>query len=276
MVTIGKYNRMKIVKEVDFGLYLDGEEKGEILLPRRYMPDTFDIGDDLDVFVYLDADERLIATTQKPYAQIGDFAFLKVNWVNQYGAFLDWGLMKDLFVPFREQKMKMEEGKSYLVYLYWDELSERIVASAKIEKYIDNEDIDYTLNEEVDLLIAQQTDLGYKAIINNRHWGMLYHNQVFKPLSKGDRIKGYIKEIRSDLKIDLLLEPMGYKKIEPLADQILKELSKTGGTLPLSDKSSSDLIMQYFGCSKKNFKKAIGALYKEHKIVIHPDGICLN
>ena len=268
MVTIGKYNKLKIVKSVDFGLYLDGEEKGEILLPQRYVSENFKIGDEIEVFIYLDSEERPVATTLKPYAQIEEFAYLKVNWVNQYGAFLDWGLLKDLFVPFREQKIKMKEGRFYLVYLYWDNLSQRIVASSKIKKFISEETSDYQPNQEVDLLIAQKNDLGYKAIINNLHWGMLYHNQIFSPIKLGDKVKGYIKEVRNDGKIDLLLEPMGYEKIESLAEHILNTLEMRGGCLPISDKTPSDTIMQYFQCSKKNFKKAIGSLYKDHKITI--------
>ena len=268
MVTIGKYNKLRIVKSVDFGLYLDGEEKGEILLPQRYVSENFKIGDEIEVFIYLDSEERPVATTLKPYAQIEEFAYLKVNWVNQYGAFLDWGLLKDLFVPFREQKIKMKEGRFYLVYLYWDNLSQRIVASSKIKKFISEETSDYQPNQEVDLLIAQKTDLGYKAIINNLHWGMLYHNQIFSPINLGDKVKGYIKEVRNDGKIDLLLEPMGYEKIESLAEHILNTLEMRGGCLPISDKTPSDTIMQYFQCSKKNFKKAIGSLYKDHKITI--------
>ena len=176
-MTIGKYNTLTIVKEVEFGLYLDGGDKGEILLPRRYVPETFEIGGEIEVFVYLDSEHRPVATTQKPYATVGEFACLTVAWVNEYGAFLDWGLMKDLFVPFREQKMRMEEGNVYAVYVYWDELSQRIVASAKVDKFIDSEAPTYQPNEEVNLLIVQRTDLGYKAIVNNRHFGILYHNQ---------------------------------------------------------------------------------------------------
>ena len=272
---VGKYNTLPVVKEVEFGLYLDGGEKGEILLPRRYMPEAFEIGEELEVFVYLDSEHRPVATTQKPFATVGEFACLKVAWVNNYGAFLDWGLMKDLFVPFREQKIRMAEGDLCLVYVYWDELSQRIVASAKLDKFISTDVPDYQLNEEVDLLIVRQTDLGYKAIINNRHWGMLYHNQLYQPLQKGDRIKGYIKEVRPDGKIDLLPDPAGYEKIDPLARHILEVLDENEGYLPLSDKSPADDIAHYFGCSKKSYKKAIGALFKERKIQIMPDGISL-
>ena len=272
---IGKYNRLPIVKEVEFGLYLDGGEKGEVLLPRRYMPGSFEIGDELEVFVYLDSEQRPVATTQKPYVTVGEFACLRVAWVNRYGAFLDWGLMKDLLVPFREQKATMEVDKVYPVYVYWDELSQRIVASAKLDKFLKTENIDCQPNEEVDLLIVQKTDLGYKAIVNNHHWGMLFHNQVFRPLERGDRMKGYIKEIRPDGKIDLQLEPSGYDKIEPLAERILSALEENGGYLPLSDKSPADAIARQFGCSKKSYKQAIGALFRERKVLISPDGISL-
>jgi len=274
-MTIGKYNTLAIVKEVEFGLYLDGGDKGEILLPRRYVPETFEIGGEIEVFVYLDSEHRPVATTQKPYATIGEFACLTVAWVNEHGAFLDWGLMKDLFVPFREQKMRMEEGGVYAVHVYWDELSQRIVGSAKVDKFIDSEMPTYQPNEEVDLLIVQRTDLGYKAIVNNCHWGILYHNQQYRPLQKGDRMKGYIKEVRPDGKIDLLPDPAGYEKIDPLAQQILTALTGSDGYLPISDKSSADEIALRFGCSKKSYKKAIGALFKERKITITPDGITL-
>lgn len=272
---IGKYNRLPVVKEVEFGLYLDGGDRGEILLPRRYMPDTFEVGEELEVFVYLDSEQRPVATNQKPYATVGEFACLKVAWTNRYGAFLDWGLMKDLLVPFREQKVTMEVGKTYPVYVYWDELSQRIVASAKLDKFLKTEGIDYRPNEEVDLLIVQKTDLGYKAIVNNSHWGMLFHNRVFRPLGKGDRLKGYIKEVRQDGKIDLQLEPAGYDKVDPLAKRILSALEKNGGFLPLSDKSPAEEIARQFGCSKKSYKQAIGALFRERAVLIAPDGISL-
>ena len=274
-MTIGKYNTLTIVKEVEFGLYLDGGDKGEILLPRRYVPETFEIGGEIAVFVYLDSEHRPVATTQKPYATVGEFACLTVAWINEYGAFLDWGLMKDLFIPFREQKTRMKEGNVYAVYVYWDELSQRIVGSAKVDKFIDSETPTYQPNEEVDLLIVQRTDLGYKAIINNCHWGILYHNQQYRPLQKGDRMKGYIKEVRPDGKIDLLPDPAGYEKIDPLARQILTALTDSDGYLPISDKSSADEVALRFGCSKKSYKKAIGALFKERKITITPDGITL-
>lgn len=275
MVNIGKYNTLKIVKEVDFGLYLDGEEKGEILLPSRYVPEGYLIGENIDVFVYKDSEDRLIATTEHPYAQVGDFVLLEVKSVNNVGAFLEWGLAKDLLVPFREQKMKMQEGRSYIVYIYLDNVTERIVASAKLEKFLDNTMVRYEPNQEVDLLIVQETELGYKVIINNLHWGMIYHNEIFSEIEKGDRLKGYVKQVREDEKIDVSLQPLGYEKIEGLAGEILKTLKEHEGYLPLCDKTSAQEIGGYFACSKKNFKKAISYLYKQHLILILEDGIRL-
>ena len=201
---------------------------------------------------------------------------LRVNAINTYGAFLDWGLMKDLLVPFREQKVTMQQGRSYLVYIYVDASTQRIAASAKIEKFLDNVPPAYQPNEEVDLVIDRETDLGYKVIINNLHSGMVYHNEIFCRLDKGSRVKGYIKNIREDEKIDVSLQPLGYEKIDPLSQKIITELEEHGGYIPVSDKSTSEAIAGYFSCSKKSFKKAIGALYKDRKITILEDGIKLN
>ncbi|TAJ11105.1 GntR family transcriptional regulator [Marinilabiliaceae bacterium JC017] len=275
MVQIGRYNTLRVVKEVDFGLYLDVGEQGEILLPIRYVPEGCKPEDEIEVFIYLDSEDRIIATTEKPYAQIGDFVFLEVKSVNNFGAFLDWGLMKDILVPFREQKMKMQEGKKYLVHVLLDHESERIVASAKIDKYLDNLMPDYELEQEVDLLIAAETDLGYKAIINNLHWGMLYKNEVYKTIYPGQRMKGYIKKIRSDEKIDLALQPAGYEKVGDLSTQVLALLKEKNGFLAVNDKSPAELIYRMFGVSKKNFKKAVGALYKQRLITIDEEGIRL-
>ncbi len=276
MVEIGKYNRLAIVKELEFGLYLDGGEQGEILLPRRYLPEHFEIGEELEVFIYFDSEDRIIATTERPYAEVGEVAWLCVESVNRVGAFLDWGLMKDLLVPFREQRATMQEGRNYLVYIYLDDESQRIVASAKIEKFLDNLPPEYTSNQEVDILVGQDTDLGYKVVINNLHTGMIYHNEIFQPIERGDKLKAYIKQVREDEKIDVLLQPMGYDKIDGLSAQILELLKESGGYIPVSDRSSADLIMEYFACSKKNFKKAVGSLYKKRMIQILEDGIKLN
>ena len=276
MVNIGKYNTLKIVKTVDFGVYLDGGDGLEILLPTRYVPKEVKIGDDLEVFIYHDNEGRLIATTAKPLAQVGEFQFMEVKSVNKTCAFLEWGLMKDLLVPFKEQKIRMKEGRWYLVYVHVDHITGRIVASAKIDKYLDNIIPEYTFNQEVDLLVADDTEIGYKVIINNTHWGLVYHNEIFQRLEKGDHIKGYIKEVREDEKIDVSLTPLGYQKVEGIAKTILESLKVQGGYIAVHDKSEPDVIYSLFRCSKKAFKQAIGALYKQKLILIEPQGIRLN
>ncbi|HEX3008637.1 MAG TPA: S1-like domain-containing RNA-binding protein [Bacteroidales bacterium] len=276
MVELGKYNKLKVVKKLDFGVYLDGEEQGEILLPLRYVPENCEVDDEVEVFIYFDSEDRIIATTEKPLAQVEEFAYLRVVSVNTIGAFLDWGLMKDLLVPFREQKQKMEEGKFYLVFVYLDKDSNRIVASAKLDQFLDNTPPDYSTGQEVDLVIASQTDLGFNAIVNNTHWGMLYKNEVFKPLSKGMKLKGYIKKVREDDKIDLSLNRLGYGKIDDISAKLLKKIEDNGGRLDLTDKSDPELIYLKLNMSKKVFKMAVGALYKERLITITPQGLVLN
>jgi len=276
VVKIGKYNTLRVIKEVDFGVYLDGENEGEILMPIRYVPKNCQVGDFVDVFLYLDSEDRPIATTEIPYAQVGEFAMLRVKSVNKIGTFLDWGIMKDLLVPFREQKVTMIEGRSYLVYIYEDAESRRIVASAKLNKFLDKTVPEYTIGQEVDLVVESETDLGYKAIVNNLHWGILYENEVFEQLAKGLKIKGYIKKIRTDNKIDLSLQPLGYEKVDPITQMIIDELKKEGGFIAVSDKSDAELVYKVFGISKKTFKQAIGALYKRRLITIGTDGIRLN
>lgn len=273
VVNIGKYNTLRVLKEVDFGVYLDGETEGEILMPIRYVPRDCKVGDNVDVFLYLDSEDRPIATTEKPYAQVGEFAMLRVKSVNKIGTFLDWGIMKDLLVPFREQKVTMMEGRSYLVYIYVDEESKRIVASAKLNKFLDKTVPEYIVGQEVDLVVESETDLGYKAIVNNQHWGILYENEVFEQLAKGLKCKGYIKKIRTDNKIDLSLHPLGYEKVDPITQMILDELKKSGGFIAVSDKSEAEQVYRVFGISKKSFKQAIGALYKKRLITIETDGI---
>jgi hypothetical protein len=275
MAEIGKINHLEVVKEVDFGIYLDGGDLGEILMPKRYVPEGTMPGDHLDAFIYLDSEDRLVATTEKPFAMVEEFALLQVVSVTPVGAFLNWGLPKDLFVPFREQRQPMEEGKKYLVYVYVDINTKRIAASSKIEQYLDNIPVDYDLDEEVDLIIVNETDLGYNAIIDNSHFGILYKNEVFQPLNPGDRVQGYIKKIRTDGKIDLRLEKIGYEKISSFVDRIIAELQKNKGFLPLTDKSSPEEIYQTFKISKKNFKAAIGALYKKRFIALEDNGIRL-
>lgn len=275
MVEIGKYNVLTVIDELDFGMILDGGEGQRILLPRRYVPNGCVVGTELEVFIYLDSEDRIIATTEMPNATVGEFACMQVTSVNKVGAFLDWGLMKDLLVPFREQKTTMQEGKWYVVYVYYDKESGRIAATAKIDKYLDNTLPQYERGQEVDIMIAAETEIGYKVIINNEHWGMVYHNQVFKPIQKGDRMKGYVKLIREDDKIDINLTPFGFDKASTLTDVILEKLAENNGSLPFNDKSSSESIQEQFQCSKKAFKMAIGSLYKQKKIIIADDGIKL-
>jgi hypothetical protein len=276
MAEIGKWNKLVVLKELDFGVYLDGQEQGEILMPIRYVPKDLKIGDTVDVFVYLDSEDRIIATTEKPFAEVGDFALLEVVSVSSIGAFLDWGLMKDLFIPFREQKQKMEVGYSYVIYIYVDIQSGRIVGSAKVENFLDKTPPEFTEGQEVNLIIYTQTDIGYKAIINNTHTGVLFDSDVFRTLHRGEHIKGYIKKIRPDQKIDLLLDKPGYEKVDELSKKILEKLKEEMGFIALSDKSPADDIYDMFGISKKNFKKAIGALYKVRMITLEENGIKLN
>lgn len=275
MIEIGKYNTLKIVKDLDFGVYLDGGNDLEILLPARYVPKNVKPGDEVEVFIYHDNEGRLIATTAKPHATVGEFKFMEVKSVNQIGAFLDWGIMKDLLVPFKEQKVAMKEGRWYLVYVRLDHVSQRIMASARIEKFLNNTPPTYKVNEEVNILVIDETEIGYKVIINNSHSGLLYHNEVFQRLEKGEERKAYVKAIREDEKIDLSLTKLGYEKIDGVASIILESLEAQGGFLGVHDKSEPELIYSLFRCSKKSFKQAIGTLYKQKRITIEEDGIRL-
>ncbi len=274
-IELGKYNQLEVVKEVDFGLYLDGGDDGEILLPARYVPEGTKVGDMLNVFIYLDNEERLVATTLDPYAQVGQFAYLEVAWVNQYGAFLNWGLMKDLFVPFREQKMKMQVGRKYIVHVHLDDESYRIMASAKVEHFLSEETPEYEIGEEVDILVWQHTDLGYKAIIDNKFSGLLYENEIFQPISIGMQLKAFIKQVREDGKIDLELQQGGMKKVKDFSETLLAYIKEQRGFIRFTDKSDAEQIYKTFGVSKKTFKKAVGDLYKQRLIVLEPNGIYL-
>lgn len=275
MVDIGSYNTLTIVKKVDFGLYLDGGDSGEILIPTRYVPEDVKEGDDLEVFIYLDSEDRIIATTEKPFVTVNEFAFLKVAAVTEVGTFLEWGLPKDLLVPFREQKGKMEAGKSYVVFVYFDKESKRLVASTKLEKYLDNLPVEYEEEQKVELLICDKTNLGYKAIIEDAHWGVIYGNEVFKTLNIGERFFGYIKKIRDDEKIDLSVYPVGQKKVEDFSETLMNYLKEHDGFLILTDRSSADEISGLFGVSKKTFKKATGNLYRQRLISLSESGIRL-
>lgn len=276
MAELGKINTLKVLKVLDMGIFLDGENLGEILMPKRYIPENIKVSDFIDAFIYLDSEDRLIATTEKPFAMVGEFALLKVSAVNKFGAFLNWGLPKDLLVPFREQKLKMEEGKSYIVYIYIDDETNRIAASSKLDKFLDNIPPDYNNGQEVDILIVTQTDIGYKVIVDNLYWGILYKNEVLQSLSKGSRTKGYIKKVRGDNKIDLSINKPGYTKIDDISEKILRELQQHNGFIEITDKSSPEKIANTFGISKKAFKMAIGNLYKARKILIANDGIRLK
>ena len=276
MVAIGKTNTLRVVKEVDFGLYLDGgEEYGEILLPIRYVPAGTEVDHYLDVFIYLDSEDRIIATTEEPLAEVGDFASLKVVSVNKIGAFLDWGLMKDLLVPYSEQRVAMKEGLNYFVHIYLDPETGRIVASAKTNKFLDNVPPKYEVGEEVDLIIGEKSELGMKVVINKTHSGLIYQNEIFQKIRIGQKMKGYIKQVREDDKIDVALQPSGYDHVVGVAGEILRKIEKSGGFLEVNDKSSPELIKEVFGISKKVFKKAVGALYKDRLIRFDKGGISL-
>lgn len=275
-IKIGQYNTMRVVKTLDFGIYLDGGEMGEILMPTKWVPKGTEPEDEVEVFIYFDSEDRPIATTIRPKAMVGEFAWMKAKAVDRIGAFLDWGLDKDLLVPFNEQNAKMEEGRSYLVYVYVDPRSKRIAASARLEKYLDIEPVDYTPGQEVDLIIWTRSDMGYKAIINQKHQGLLYANEIFQDVRPGQKLKGYISQIRPDGKIDLKLQKSGYENvIDDFSKKILQTLQENDGFLPLTDKSSPDDIYQTLQMSKKNFKKAVGSLYKQRLISINEMGIGL-
>lgn len=275
MALIGRYNSLQVVKHTDFGLYLDGGADGEILLPKRYIPkDTpSEVEDWLNVFIYLDSDDKLIATTEKPKVQVGEFASLKVLEINSIGIFLDWGLPKDLLLPYSEEKRSLEAGQYCVVHVYLDKHTRRITATARLDRYLDVRPAAYQVGQAVDLLVAEATDMGFKAIINNQHWGLIHKNEVFKFLRSGMREKGFIKEQRADGKISLSLQPVGQDAANSLHEKILQQLQANGGTLAVSDKSPPEVISSLFGVSKGNFKKAIGALYKQGQIVIHADRI---
>ncbi|MCG6189461.1 CvfB family protein [Maribellus maritimus] len=275
MAEIGKINTLKVVRETENGVYLDGENLGEILMPQKFVTKEIRENNEAVVFVYSDSEDRLVATSEDPLAKVGEFAYLKAVATSRFGAFLDWGLPKDILVPFSEQKNKMEAGKYYLVYLFVDLLTNRIAASAKLNKFLDNTPPEYNQGEKVQLTIVEETDLGYKAIVNNEHWGILYKNQVFTSLSTGQRVTGYINKIREDDKIDLLLEKPGYEKIDSISQKILDVLSENRGFIALTDKSSPEMIQAMLGISKKNFKKAVGNLYKKRIIEFKSDGIKL-
>ena len=275
MLNIGKINTLNVVKKQGPDVYLDNGTSAKVLLADKKPPENCQVGDALDVFVYVDSEGHLAATTQTPLAQVDDIAWLKVVSLNYVGAFLDWGLPKDLLVPFSEQHHEMEVGKSYLVKVFLDDKN-RIAATTKIDRFIEDESVDFEVGQKVSLIIADKTELGFKAIVNHTHWGLLYQNELFQPLKRGQKLDGYIKQIREDGKIDLNLNQPGYGKVVSLTDDILNKLKANNGTLMLSDKSPPEAIYATFGVSKKVFKQAIGALYKKQLISIDKNGIKLS
>jgi len=277
MIKIGQYNTLTILRDTKVGLFLgNGNEAEDILLPNKYVPQDFKIGDEMAVFVYLDHEERPVATTLEPYILLNEFALLRVNYTNQIGAFMDWGMEKDILVPFKEQARPMEKGKRYLVYLYMDEKTNRLVASSKTNQFLSNETLTVNKFEEVDLIVSHITEIGINVIINEQHKGLLYKDEVYDDsIRTGDRMRGYIKNIRPDNKIDVSLQILGYENVEPNAEKILDELRASRGFLRLNDNSHPEDIKTVLKMSKKTFKKAIGALYKEKRIDIKDDGIYL-
>lgn len=276
MVKIGNYNTLPVVKSVDFGVYLDGGDGLEILLPSRFIERPPQIGEMMEVFIYTDSEDRLIATTEHPYAQVGEFAYLEAVAVDRIGAFLDWGLMKDLLVPFREQKVKMRAGKRYPVYLYLDDASKRVVASAKLEKFMGNVIPRYKHGDKVRILIYRNTPIGFACVVDNLHQGMVYANEVFCPIELGESLDAYVKNVRPDGKIDITLSPAAKQRTDDLAQRILEEIGANGGFLGMNDKTSPENIKAVFACSKKDFKKAVGHLLKEHKIAIGDIGLSIS
>ncbi len=274
MIAIGEYNTLKIARNTIVGLFLtDGET--DVLLPKKYVPSQFEFDEEITVFVYLDHEERIVATTLEPKIYLNEFALLKVNFVNEFGAFMDWGLEKDLFVPFKEQARPMEVGKRYLTYMYLDEKTNRLVGSSKLNQFLNNESTDLEPGQEVDLIVSHITDLGINVIINEKHKGLLYKNEVYEDLRTGDRIIGYIKHIRPDGKIDVSRAKLGFEKVEKSAQMILDELEYNNGFLGLTDNSHPEEIKTILNMSKKTFKKSIGSLYKQKLIEIKEDGIYL-
>ncbi|WP_289021412.1 S1-like domain-containing RNA-binding protein [uncultured Salegentibacter sp.] len=276
MLRIGENHTLHIVRETEPGLFLTDEDGNEVLLPNKYIPETFEIGEEIEVFVYLDHEERPVATTLEPLVKLDEFAFLKCVETTEFGAFLDWGLEKHLFVPFKEQAYPMKKGGRYLVFCYLDEDTNRLVASSKVHAFLDNSSLTVAPFEEVDLIISNKSDLGYNVIINQLHLGLIYHDDVFQEINVGDEMRGFIKKTRSDGKIDVSLQRPGYRSIEPNAQLILDKLKQNDGYLNLTDKSSPEAVHGQLGISKKSFKRAAGTLYKQRKIEIKDNGLYLK
>jgi len=276
MTKIGRLNTLTVLRIVDFGVYLDGNELGDILLPSNSVPDGCEEGDEIEVFIYCDSDDELIATTEKPKAMVGELALLRVTSVNFVGAFLDWGLSKDLLVPFDEQLKRMQEGEQYVVYIYQEPGHIRLAASSKLEKFLTGDTSTYTVGDEVDLLVYDESDLGFKAAINETNIGLIYHDDIYTRVDIGDKLKGYIRQVRADGKIDLSLQKPGYQKADELSEIIMAKLKEKGGFLAVGDKSKPEVIYEMFSVSKKKYKQALGDLYKKRKIIFVKNGIAEN
>ncbi|HHC7293646.1 TPA: S1 RNA-binding domain-containing protein [Vibrio campbellii] len=276
MIKIGQINSLEVIKTADFGVFLDGEDYGSVLLPNKYVPEGTELGAHLDVFLYFDSESQLAATIDKPIAQVGEWGLMKIEGINKTGAFVNWGIKeKDLLIPFSEQRARFTAGQNILVYVYTDKASGRIVGTTKFNKWLDKTPANYEVNEQVDLIIAERSQLGYKAIVNGEHWGMIFPSDVFGKLFIGKKLEGYIKQVREDGKIDLALQKVGVAKMDDLSSKVIELLEKKGGFLPLNDKSSPEAIFETFRTSKGTYKKTIGGLYKAGKIVIEKDGIRL-
>ena len=275
MAQVGRFNKLEVVKEVDFGVYLDGAELGSILLPQRYMPEDCELGDWIDVFLYFDSEDLLIATTETPKVEVGRCEMLKVIDINNAGAFMDWGLPKDLLVPYSEQLKPMEVGYSYVVYVFHDQDSDRIAASTRLQDYLAEESVWIKPRQAVDLLIAGRTDLGYKAVINDQYLGLIFRDDAFRPLKVGERLPGFIKNIRSDGKIDLVISQGTLQGDHYLGEQIIESLRASGGVSTLTDKSQPDEIYRTFKVSKKKYKQALGSLYRSKRILLSAEKIQL-
>ncbi len=276
MIAIGQYNTLELLRITSVGAFLGDDEGNDLLLPTKWIPQDSSIGDRLEVFVYTDSEDRPIATTLTPHAVVNEFGFMRVNQVNDVGAFMDWGIEKDLFVPYREQRMKMQEGRSYVVYLYFDISTGRVAASNRLNRFLDNEQLTVQEGDEVALLVYERTDLGYKVIVNHLHTGVIYANDVVRPLNVGEKHTGYIRKVREDNKLDISLQPIGYAAVEPNSQLILDRLKASGGFLPYTDRTDPEVIRAKLGMSKKLFKKAIGSLFKDRRITIADDGIRLT
>lgn len=273
MIEIGYNNTMQILRSTPNGLMLNGEDLGEILMPKRYVTADMKVGGEVEAFVYTDSEDRLVAITDMPIAHVGQFAWLECVQTSKVGAFLDWGLEKDLLLPFSEQKDKPSVGRKCFVYIYLDQNTNRIVASQRLNRFMDPREPRYQHGDRVDIFIHQRTELGFKVIVDNAHWGMIYNSEMFRPVRSGEYTNGYVNKIREDNRIDVMLEKSSAKLVDSSEESILQKLNENGGYLPYSDKSSPEDIMRVFGISKKVFKKAIGGLYRQHIIIIEEDGI---